>query len=188
MKMKIIVLSLLGLLLSGCTGVLVPYEQEAACRANEYGRCVNPDEAHSISVSGEPAGPVITQKGLLTEEEYARRYPEAAAREAALGAGALPKSNDPEQFGYLGYQAEVYNQLRGLLEQPATPLVVQAKTVRTLILPYAPGGAGGNRLYMPRYVYWRLGEGSWVLGDYLVETREYGDSFLQHINADGEVE
>ncbi len=68
--------------------------------------------------------------------------------------------------GYPGYQDAVYDQLAAIIEEPVTPMVAPAKTVRTLILPYAdPKGEG--RLYMPRFIYSLLEQPRFVLGDYL---------------------
>jgi conjugal transfer pilus assembly protein TraV len=60
-------------------------------------------------------------------------------------------SRSSEQ-AYAGYRESVYRELQGLIDQPVTPMLKPARTVRTLILPYADQHRP-DRLYMQRYVF-----------------------------------
>src|SRR3546814_17845106 len=68
---------------------------------------------------------------------------------------------------YGSYRDSVYHELKGLIEAPVTPMLKPARTVRTLILPYADRQRP-DRLYMPRYVYSIVDTPVWVVGGTLV--------------------
>jgi conjugal transfer pilus assembly protein TraV len=66
-----------------------------------------------------------------------------------------------------GYRDSVYRELKALIDAPVTPMLKPARTVRTLILPYADRQRP-DRLYMPRYVYSVLDKPVWVVAGGLV--------------------
>src|SRR3546814_4849647 len=68
---------------------------------------------------------------------------------------------------YGSYRDSVYHELKGLIEAPVTPMLKPARTVRTLILPYADRQRP-DRLYMTRYVYSVIDKPVWVVGGALV--------------------
>lgn len=127
-----------------CSTVL-PYESSFQCKNNDYGKCIHPQDAYAEAVGGDAGA---TEKSAVESNRNRRR------------------SNLAPAGGYAGYQNAVYDQLAGLIEEPVTPMIAPATTVRTLILPYADN-ARETRLYMPRFVYSVLAPPKFVLGDYL---------------------
>lgn len=153
MKVKAgIAMALTALLASGCS-LLNPYEEDYACpAAGGYGKCLNMEGAYEEAITGEDqGGERITRSG---------REPSTTRADAPGLTGA------PDATAYQSYRGEVYRELTQMLSDPVTPMVREAKKVRTLVLPY-PGEGEGRPLYMPRYVYYFADEPQWVLGSYL---------------------
>ena len=67
------------------------------------------------------------------------------------------------------YEREVKERIVSLLREPPAPLKVPDTILRVLILPYV--GEGGT-LNSARYVFLKVEEGRWILGDYLIEERK----------------
>lgn len=154
-------LSLLGL--SGCAtvgSVMSPYPEKFGCKNSDHGVCISPDKAYQDAVAGRVSrsDPAVTNDKKLLRAHGVDPVPAPAKQ----GHGKAP----PPAFA--GYRDSVYAELRGLLDQPATPMLKSPRTVRTLILPYADRQRP-DRLYMPRYVYSILERPEWVVGDYLVD-------------------
>ncbi|WP_454884363.1 TraV family lipoprotein [Sphingomonas oryzagri] len=155
---------LFGLLaLNGCAAVgsvMSPYPEKFGCKNNDHGVCISPDKAYQDAVAGRvsKSDPAVTNDKKLLHAHGA----DQAAASSKLQHG---KSAPPPAFA--GYRDSVYAKLRGLLDQPATPMLKSPRTVRTLILPYADRQRP-DRLYMPRYVWSILERPEWVVGDYLV--------------------
>ena len=157
--------TMLGMLaLSGCAAVgsvMSPYPEKFGCKNSDHGVCISPDKAYQDAVAGRvsKSDPAVTSDKKLL---HARGADQAAAS-ARPSRGKIPL---PPAFA--GYRDSVYAELRGLLDQPATPMLKAPRTVRTLILPYADRQRP-DRLYMPRYVWSILERPEWVVGDYLVD-------------------
>ncbi|MEA3388558.1 MAG: TraV family lipoprotein [Pseudomonadota bacterium] len=145
-------LLLLGLL-PACTAIgsaMSPYSEKFSCKNSDHGQCIHPDRAYADAVAGRTSrsDPKVTN----------------STRAAATGPrGAKVAAAAP----YLGYRDSVYQELKGLVDAPVTPMLRPGRTIRTLILPYADRERR-DRLYMPRYVYSILDKPHWVVGDYLV--------------------
>lgn len=147
--------------LSGCATVgsmMSPYSEKFSCKNDDHGQCIHPDRAYADAVAGvaSKSDPKVTNdramlRGQDTATGSARRRGEAAA-------GA-----------YGSYRDSVYRELKGLIEAPVTPMLKPARTVRTLILPYADRQRP-ERLYMPRYVYSVVDKPVWVVGGALVSS------------------
>ncbi|MGF7202232.1 conjugal transfer pilus assembly protein TraV [Sphingobium olei] len=149
-------LLLLGLL-PACTAIgsaMSPYSEKFSCKNSDHGQCIHPDRAYSDAVAGRTSrsDPKVTNSAR-------------AAISPAAGTG--PKTKGGATAPYLGYRDSVYQELKGLVEAPVTPMLRPGRTIRTLILPYADRERP-DRLYMPRYVYSILDKPQWVVGDYLV--------------------
>lgn len=145
-----------GLLLSGCSTVgslMSPYSERFSCRNPDHGQCIHPERAYEDAVEGKTSrsDPAVTRdRALLRDQARAAR----GRRREAAGA-------------YQGYRDSVFAELKGLIDAPVTPMLQPARTVRTLILPYAERQRP-DRLYMPRYIYSILDRPAWVVGSYLV--------------------
>lgn len=77
-----------------------------------------------------------------------------------------PEKKDVEVTSYEKERLEV---LQKLLQTPPTPMRVPDTVVRVLILPWVD--SEGN-LNTSRYVFFRVEEGKWILGDYLLKRGE----------------
>lgn len=151
--------------LSGCAGlgsVMSPYSEVFSCKNSDHGQCIHPDKAYADAVAGRTSrsNPAVTRDKALLKQ----------AGDGQNATSANPRSSaEPTNPGaYQGYRDSVYRELQGLIESPVTPMLKPARTVRTLIMPYADR-ARPDRLYMPRYVYSLLDRPQWVIGDYLVD-------------------
>jgi len=155
---------MLGLLsLGGCAAVgsvMSPYPEKFGCKNSDHGVCIAPDKAYQDAVAGRvsTSDPAVTNDKTLLHAHGANPAP---------AAGRSPHGKTPPP-AFAGYRDSVYATLRGLLDQPATPMLKSPRTVRTLILPYADRQRP-DRLYMPRYVWSILERPEWVVGDYLVD-------------------
>ena len=67
------------------------------------------------------------------------------------------------------YEKEVKKSIVRLLKEPPTPVKVPDTVLRVLILPYV--GEEGT-LNAAKYVFLKVEEGRWILGNYLVEERK----------------
>lgn len=148
---------LLPALLAGCTtlgSMMSPYSEKFDCKNKDHGQCVHPDQAYRDALAGRPSrsDPAVTNDRKILKGERAGR--------PARGKSPVP---DP----YEGYRASVYHELKDLIDAPVTPMLAPARTVRTLILPYADRQRP-DRLYMPRYVYSIVDRPVWVVGGALV--------------------
>jgi len=66
------------------------------------------------------------------------------------------------------YEKEVKETITKLLQAPPTPVKVPDTILRVLILPYV--GEDGS-LNAAKYVFVKVEEGRWILGDYLIKER-----------------
>jgi conjugal transfer pilus assembly protein TraV len=147
--------------ISGCSTFL-PYESEFACKNSDHGKCIHPEAAYAEATAATaPDAIAPSERGAKAGDAVLK--PERRRRGSPGGSVTLAS-------GYEGYQEAVYSQLASLVEAPVTPMLAPAKTVRTLILPYADERSA-DRLYMPRYVYSVLEGARFVLGDYLSAPR-----------------
>ncbi|MFK4873822.1 TraV family lipoprotein [Novosphingobium sp. ZW T3_23] len=154
-RAPLLALSLTVPLLQGCAAVgsmMSPYSEKFSCKNEDHGQCIHPERAYEDALAGavSKSDPRVTTGGAKAANTAARRK----------GAGTA---------GYEGYRNSVYRELKGLIDEPVTPMLKPARTVRTLILPYADR-TRPDRLYMPRYVYSVLGRPVWVVGGTLVRS------------------
>jgi len=148
---------LLPAALTGCTtlgSIMSPYSERFDCKNKDHGQCIHPDQAYQDAVAGRPSrsDPAVTNDRKILKGDHPAR--------PGRGTSGAP---DP----YEGYRASVYHELKGLIDAPVTPMLAPARTVRTLILPYADRQRP-DRLYMPRYVYSIVDRPAWVVGGALV--------------------
>jgi len=151
----------LGLLagLAGCAtvgSIMSPYSEKFSCKNDDHGQCIHPDQAYADAVAGvaSKSDPKVTNDRAMLRGAEAGRGHERARGESGGGT-------------YGSYRDSVYRELKGLIEAPVTPMLKPARTVRTLILPYADRQRP-DRLYMPRYVYSVVDKPVWVVGGALV--------------------
>jgi len=148
-----------ALLLSSCAtmgSLMSPYSEKFSCKNNDHGQCIHPERAYEDAVAGVASK---SDPNVTNDRKMLRDQP-AAARAQRSGRAGLPSA-------YGSYRDSVYQELKGLIEAPVTPMLKPARTVRTLILPYADRQRP-DRLYMPRYVYSIVDKPIWVVGGTLV--------------------
>ena len=148
--------------LSGCAAMgslMSPYSETFSCKNDDHGQCVHPERAYEDAVAGRPSrsDPAVTNDRRLLHDR--------ATKTGSVGA-TRPQRSAPT--GFADYRDSVYQELKGLIDAPVTPMLKPSRAVRTLILPYADRQRP-DRLYMPRYVYSIIDRPAWVVGGYLVE-------------------
>ncbi|WP_225011171.1 TraV family lipoprotein [Novosphingobium percolationis] len=148
-----------SLLLSGCAtmgSLMSPYSEKFSCKNDDHGQCIHPSRAYEDAVAGvaSKSDPAVTNDRKML-------------REKPVTSGAPRSGRAPAPSAYGSYRDSVYQELKGLIEAPVTPMLKPARTVRTLILPYADRQRP-DRLYMPRYVYSIVDKPVWVVGGTLV--------------------
>ncbi|MCP3731332.1 TraV family lipoprotein [Sphingomonas sp. MG17] len=153
-------LAVTTLLLSGCAtlgSVMSPYSEKFSCKNDDHGQCIHPEKAYADAVAriASKSDPKVTNDRSILK---------------AQGAAELkPQRGKPVPSAYGSYRDSVYAEMKGLLEAPVTPMLKPARTVRTLILPYADRQRP-DRLYMPRYIYSILDKPAWVIGGALISS------------------
>jgi len=145
--------------LGGCAtvgSIMSPYSEKFSCKNDDHGQCIHPDQAYADAVAGvaSKSDPKVTND-------------QAMLRGAEAGRGRERPRGESGGNAYGSYRDSVYRELKGLIEAPVTPMLKPARTVRTLILPYADRQRP-DRLYMPRYVYSVVDKPVWVVGGALV--------------------
>lgn len=149
-----------GLLLTGCAplgSLMSPYSERFSCKNDDHGQCIHPSQAYEDARAGiaSRSDPAITNDREMLKER--------TGNPVARGTGAA----------YGSYRASLYRELQGLIDAPVTPMLKPARTIRTLILPYADPQRP-ERLYMPRYVFSILDRPEWVVGGGLVASPQNG--------------
>ena len=146
------------LILAGCTTIgsmMSPYSEKFSCKNDDHGQCIHPERAYEEAVAGvnSKSDPRVTNDKALLREPHGGMQSKAGRRQAHEAWGS--------------YRDSVYQELKGLIDAPTTPMLKPAQTVRTLILPYADRQRP-DRLYMPRYVYSVVDRPVWVVGGTLI--------------------
>lgn len=145
-------------LLSGCSTVgsmMSPYSEKFDCKNSDHGQCIHPERAYEDAVAGvkSKSDPAVTRDKIRLKNA------------ASTGGAGGRRARGADAYG--SYKDSVYRELKSLIEAPVTPMLKPARTVRTLILPYADRQRP-DRLYMPRYIYSVLDRPVWVVGDMLI--------------------
>ncbi|BBC73244.1 conjugal transfer protein TraV [Altererythrobacter sp. B11] len=145
--------------LGGCAtvgSIMSPYSEKFDCKNSDHGQCIHPDRAYEDAVAGvaSKSDPKVTNDRAMLRGQDLDKANGRPGGNAAVSA-------------YGSYRDSVYQELKGLIEAPVTPMLKPARTVRTLILPYADRERP-DRLYMPRYVYSVIDKPVWVVGGALV--------------------
>ncbi len=139
---------LIGMLcvLSACASMLSSYDSNFSCKNADHGGCEHPMDAYEKAVQGQTKPGAAAGDGL--------EYETGSDNDGLQGANR----------SFQDYKGAVYAELEALLEAPNTPLIVPAKTIRTLILPHTDRRAKNQRLFMSRYIFTVVEEARFVLG------------------------
>lgn len=142
--------------ISACS-LLAPFDSKFQCERNrDYGKCTDVKGAYNDAL-GNPEDPEhpIEEPG---RKRSGRSRPEADPSPRFREDDAVARANINR------YKAAEYREMAGLIEQPVTPVVAPPKVLRTLVVAYA---TPEKTLFLPRYVYFFVSEGNFVMGDYL---------------------
>lgn len=117
-------------------------------------------------VAGCSMTPYKSNFSCRANADYGQCMPVESAYQVAKN-GTEDTSKDvttPDEYPI--YKEAVYAKLRRLIDHsPQTPMVNDAKVIRTLILPYT-SDKDDKTLYMPRFAYSIVDEPAWVLGQF----------------------
>jgi len=155
---KFMLLQGFRLLLMGFMGILLgcgvtPYQTKSHCPPSFLGLCESPIDAYHDSVNGiDPRQFDPKWKKRRAEWEEKNKALIEARKRAELKKVGL-SSEAPT------YRAELFRELRDLIEAPETPVVIPPKIVRALVL----GTPDGKMYVAPHYVFFMLDEPRWVL-------------------------
>lgn len=136
---------------SGCAGVMNPYNSNFQCPETEKGKCVSVQTAYGETLKENTKGKDCKDCDTNRKEENALR------RELE---DIKPKSSASD------YQTALYRKLAGLLKEPVTPVVAPPQVMRVLFLSYT---GENEELYMPRYVFFFVDKPKWILDNHLDE-------------------
>lgn len=142
-------------LLGGCAtlgSMMSPYSEKFSCKNDDHGQCIHPERAYEEAVAGirSKSDPRVTNEPSPLGKSRSDMRRDGSSRQGSKDA-------------WVDYRDSVYQELKGLIDAPVTPMLKPARAVRTLILPYADR-LRPDRLYMPRYVYSVVGKPLWVVG------------------------
>ncbi len=96
-------------------------------------------------------------------KNFSREKYEKKLLEKRLGSGKGTKKEEGL------YEKEIKERIVKLLREPPSPVKVPDTVLRVLILPYVD--KDGN-LSSAKYVFLKVEEGRWIIGDYLIEDKK----------------
>lgn len=134
-KISITIISVLMLLGLNACAIFNPYDDEYLCPDGYPGDCSSVKEAYKKSLSNDESfSPMVKNKKSSTNDNPV----------------------DEQEYQY---KQELYKELSGLIQQPATPLLIPSKKLRVLI----PGYVDNDIYYGHRFVYFTAREARWAL-------------------------
>ena len=161
---------------SACASMFSSHDSSFSCKNADHGGCEHPMVAYEKALQQKTSLGGVEAKGLASD----------SVSDNGVSQGINSSFRD--------YKGAVYAELESLLQAPNTPLVVPAKTIRTLILPHTDGRAKNQRLFMSRFIFTVVEEARFVLGgmqahaksrpfiDSLVSSSKSGPQTRQPIN------
>lgn len=175
--MKKIILVIGFLALNGCS--LIPFADESACSLEgNYGQCINGEQAYEEAISGEEIfGNYIGEDGIVQES------PTESNKNGSSSEGTLhsDKFSHVKDKSFIRMKDSIYNEIKGLVDEPITPMLRPTKVVSTLILNYQSSGDKTNQ-YMPRYVISILKEPEFILNQYMLKQDQPTIGFFEESN------
>ena len=136
-------------LLSGC-GV---YSSKYSCPPGYNGMCESVEDAYHDSVNGvDPRK--FDARWQKRHRKWLKQHKDlVAARKRAMQSKEKTKGEAP------GYRKDLFRELRSLIQQPETPVVVPPRVMRGLVL----GVAENSMFVSPHYVFFMLDRPRWLL-------------------------
>lgn len=156
--------------LSGCAGVLNPYNSEFSCPKTYKGKCVSIQKAYEESLDPNWKEPEDNDYKYELNKTQGKDFSGGCTGGNCQKSTGVLKLDELQSDGSTGvYQESLYRKLSGLLKEPVTPVVVPPKIMRVLILGYSDKD---RELFMPRYVYFMADEPKWMLVDPYMQVNE----------------
>ena len=126
------------LTLSGCAKLLNPYEESFGCPGGDVGSCDDMETAYNKSLNSESFSPMVTED--RREEE--------------------PDMRNKSNFPIYSYRKQHIKEVKGLIEDPITPMIMPSKKMRLLVLGYEDVT---KDYYGHRYIYFIAEEERWAM-------------------------
>ena len=154
---------------------MFPYDSHFLCEKNaDYGHCTSVQGAYQDAVGGSNANAAAGDVEAGRKDEHMQHSDSEAMAEgqgpSVDGAEALPAEKHADGHPRVvpvtardQYKNSEYRAMAGMMDAPVAPVLAPAKVLRTLIVAYQDG----QTLFMPRYVFYVVGEPHFVMGDYL---------------------
>ena len=160
-------ITLTFLFLTGCAGILNPYDSEFTCPETNKGKCIGVRDAYDESLTGlDEYGETCSDDDCEEREEREDNKKDEKKKEKLEEKKNHTFASEPERL----YYDSVYKEMAGLIQEPSTPVALPPRIIRALIFPYASDKDKNNVLYMPRYIYFFVEDRpKWIVGDYLIE-------------------
>lgn len=140
---------------TGC-GVLNPYKAEFSCADGSFnGNCESVEDAYHDSVKGidaRQADPRWREK----RQEWEKKNKDLVELRKKADAGSA------DYHEAIGYRAMLFNEMKGALQAPETPLLVPPTPIRILVLD-SVGGEDGALYTSPHYAWVILDKPKWSL-------------------------
>ncbi|RMG00116.1 MAG: hypothetical protein D6726_11850, partial [Nitrospirae bacterium] len=131
------ILILMILVLSGCAGILNPYDSDFSCPATYEGRCVSIQEAYETSLDPNFEEPVPNDYLYEYNSEKVKRKGKKKTKSGVLR--LEEKEAGVTHTETNSYTETLYSEIKGLLAEPKTPIVKPPKIMRILVLAYPEG-------------------------------------------------
>lgn len=154
---------IVGLILSGCAGMLNPYGEEFSCPKTYKGKCVSIQRAYEESLDPNFKEPEDkSYRYELNKEKQGCSSGNCDRKKESTGVLSMDVPGlDPDR-GNGAYFDSLYKKMSSLLKEPTTPVIVPPKIMRVLIFSYT---GDDEDLFMPRYVYFMADKPKWVVLD-----------------------
>jgi conjugal transfer pilus assembly protein TraV len=150
-------LALLAVSTTGC-GFLNPYKSEFACGDGTHsfnGNCESVEDAYNDSVKGIDARQ-LDPKWKEKRAQWEKKNKDLVDLRKQIDDAA------PNVHEAIGYREALFNEMKGVLQAPETPLLVPPTPVRILVLD-SVGGEEGALYTSPHYVWVILDKPKWSL-------------------------
>jgi conjugal transfer pilus assembly protein TraV len=150
--MKLILILSLSLL-SGCS-MLIPYEDEFACkRSDNMGKCISTEEAYKELTTGTDLAPYAKPASQQDDDDESKSL-------------SKMKKVDSPNSGYNQYIDANYKETAKLLKAGITPILSSGETIKIVLVP---NRVTERMLLSERIMYVIIEEPEFIMGDYLIK-------------------
>ena len=153
------VILFIGSMLSGCGGVMHPYDTKFRCPPGYEGLCESMDQAYADSVTGiDPK--LFDKKWVKRRLEYEKKHKELFEVRKKAGQKVLMLSDlvngtgetEKDNAAY-SYRKRLFHEMKNILSAPEKPILVPPKVVRALVAPLETPDGEFTTLVAGTYMY-----------------------------------